>query len=239
MHTRFKLTLIVLLTGLIFLANPLHAGEYEKSVLTVDGHGEITVSPDIAYLNISVETNSKNAKDAVSENSQKINNVLSTLKPMTGPNDTLKTTEYSLHPVYEYDENRKKSFLTSYRVTSEVRLKTFLIDKLGRIIDAATDAGANRINGPAFDNSERDKNKRKALARAVEDAKETARAVAEAAGVELVKIVRINPSYNYPLPIYKQNLRTARVAESSDAPSIEPGDLTVEANVSMVYEIRQ
>lgn len=239
MYTRHKLILIILITGLFFSASLLYAEEYEKSVLTVDGHGEVTVSPDLAYLNISVETNSKNAKDAVSENSRKINKVISTLKPLIGSKDTLKTTEYSLYPVYEYDETRKKSFITSYRVTSEIRLKTFLIDKIGQIIDVTTDAGANRISGPAFDNSERDMNKRKALARAVEDAGETAKTVAEAAGVELVKIVRINPSYSYPLPIYKQSMRTARAAESSDTPAIESGDMTVEANVSIVYEIKQ
>lgn len=216
-----------------------HAEQYQMSVLSVDGRGEISVSPDMAIINISVETNATNAKEAVSGNTQKTNNVVSVLKDLIGPKDSLKTTEYTLYPVYEYNETKKKSFITSYRVTSEVMLKTYLLDKLGEIIDVTTDAGANRISGPVFDNSNRDENKRKALAKAVEDAKETARTVAAAAGVELVRIVRINPSYNYPIPVFKQNYRTAARAEASDAPVIESGDMTVEANVSIVYEIRQ
>lgn len=228
----------ILALFLSFSIDNVHAEQYEKSVMTVEGHGEVTAKPDIAYLTISVETNSGNARDAVTENSRKTGKVLSVLKEITGPDDTLQTTAYNLQPVYEYDEKEKKSYITSYRVTSDVRLKTFLLDKLGEIIDVTTDEGANRISGPAFDNSERAKNKRKALALAVEDAKETARTVAGAAGVELVKIVRINPSYSFPGPVFKQNLRTSRMAESSDIPSIESGELTIEANVSIVYEIR-
>lgn len=236
---RSLLSLITVAALILISLHSANAEQYETSVLSVDGRGEITVSPDMAVINISVETNATNAKEAVSENTQKTNKVVSVLKGLIGPKDNLKTTEYTLYPVYEYNETKKKSFITSYRVTSEVRVKTFQLDKLGEIIDVTTDAGANRISGPAFDNSNKDENKRNALAKAVEDARETAKTVASAAGVELVRIVRITPSYNYPMPVFKQNYRSAVRAESSDAPVIESGDMTVEANVSIVYEIRQ
>lgn len=231
------LILLLLLAVVTVPLGTLSADEYEKSVLTVEGRGEITVKPDLAYINVAVETNAATAGEAVKENSKRTNEVLSRIKAIAGPSDTVKTTSYNLQPVYEYDDKEKKSHITSYRVTSDVRLKTFRIEKLGEIIDSTTESGANKISGPVFDNSEKVKNKREALALAVKDARETARAVAEAAGVKIVKILRINPSYHYPVPVFKQNFITSRIAESADMTSIESGDLTVEASVSVVYEI--
>jgi len=207
--------------------------------MSVDGKGEVTVKPDMATLSISVETTANNAKEAVSENSVKTNDVISTLKKKLGPDDTLKSSEYNVFPVYEYNEAKKRSYITSYRVTNEVTVKTFRLDKIGEIIDATTDVGANRINGPAFDNSRKEENKRAALTRAVEDAQKTARSLADAASVKIIKILRITPSYNYPVPVYKQNYRTAMSAEPSVPPNIESGNLTIEANVNIVYEIQQ
>jgi len=235
----FKFIIFPLLAAILFSANHSFADEYQKSTMSVDGKGEVVVKPDMAILGISVETIAKNAKEAVSENSAKTNEVISTLKKKLGPDDTLKSSEYTLSPVYEYDQAKKRSFITSYRVTNEVTVKTFRIEKLGEIIDATTDVGANKVNGPAFDSSKREESKRAALTKAVEDAKKTARSLADAANIKIVKILRITPSYNYPMPVYKQTYRTAMATESSDPPDIESGDLSIEANVNIIYEIQQ
>ncbi|MGH7806837.1 MAG: SIMPL domain-containing protein, partial [Thermodesulfobacteriota bacterium] len=72
---------------------------------------------------------------------------------------------------------------------------------------------------------------------AVGDAKATAETVAKAAGVRVVKIVRISPSYEVPGPVYRDFLQ-AKVAAAESAPTpIEPGELTVSATVNIVYEI--
>ena len=44
---------------------------------------------------------------------------------------------------------------------------------------------------------------KQALAKAVKDAKTTAETVANAAGVKITTIYQISPSYNYPIPVYR------------------------------------
>ena len=238
-----KSNLILLLVGLFLLAcnqSTVNAEQqYEKSTLNVSGKGEISAKPDTAYINIAVETTSKKAKDAVRENARKTSDVIKKLKSMIGKKDKVKTTNYNLSPIYEYNKINRKNFINGYRVSNEVIVETYNLDNIGNLIDATATLGANRINGPRFDISNREDFKREALAEAVEDAKKTAEVVAKSAGVKIVKILQISPSYHFPVP-YRARFATAKDSlESSAVPTpIEAGDLSVSANVSIVYEIQ-
>lgn len=233
---------LIILLGLLFtfsLQSNSSAAQYEKSTLNVNGKGEIKAMPDVAYMNISVETTTKKAEDAVRENATKTSNVIKKLKSMIGSKDNVKTTNYHLSPMYEYDKVSRKNFINGYRVSNEVIVETYNLNNLGQLIDATTTLGANRINGPRFDISNREDYKKQALVKAVDDAKKTADIVAKSAGVSLVKIVQISPTYNFPIPIYQRQVMAKTVAAAESAPTpIEAGDLNVTANVSIVYEIQ-
>lgn len=231
---------ILILIGFLILAcdqNLVKADQYEKSTINVNGKGEIKAKPDVAYMNIAVETTTKKAEVAVRENAAKTNNVIKKIKSMIGPSDKVQTTNYILSPMYEYDKANRKNYINGYRVSNEVIVETYDLKNLGQLIDASTTLGANRINGPRFDISNREDYKKQALAKAVEDAKKTAAAVSTSAGVKIVKILQISPSYNFPVPMYKAQY-LGRVEASAAPTPIEAGVLTVTANVSIVYEIQ-
>ena len=208
-----------------------------QRTLNVNGTGEVRVKPDIAYINISVVTRSDSAEAAVRENAVKTTNVLNKIKSLIGKSDSVKTSNFNLSPVYEYDQTTRKSNLAGYSASNNLLVETRDLKNLGNLIDATATLGANRVTGPRFDISKREEYKRQALASAIEDAKTTAIAAAEAAGVELIHITVISPSYSYPVPVYAMG--EAKVAASSAVPTpIESGDLTVSANVNITYEIR-
>lgn len=234
----FKIrSVFFLLVFFFFLSFSLHAEEYGKSTIQVDGNGEVTTNPDVAYLTVAVETNSRNASDAVRENAVKTQEVVKKIKAAIGENDKIKTTNYNLSPIYEYDNQSKKQYLKEYRVVNEVQVETYNLENIGKLIDIATSTGANRINGPSFGIKNSADLERKALTLAVEDAKKTAETVASASGTKLVKILRINPSYNIPRPYYNKGFQSRALSAESAPTPIESGDLTVSANVSIVYEI--
>jgi len=208
-----------------------------RRTLNVNGTGEVNVVPDIAYIYISVVTRSAKAESAIKENAEKTTNVLNKIKSMIAKDDKVQTSNFNLSPVYEYEQTTHKSILTGYSASNELVVETGNLDNLGNLIDAATTLGANRINGPRFDISNREEYKRQALKAAIEDAKGTAVVVAESAGVELVYITNISPSYSFPAPYYP---RAEAMYAASDAPStpIESGDIKVSANVTITYEIK-
>ena len=208
-----------------------------QRTLNVNGTGEVKAKPDIAYINISVVTTSDKAEAAIKENAEKTTNVLNKIKSLIGKDDSVKTSSFNLSPVYEYDQTTRKSNLTGYTATNDLVVETKDLDNLGNLIDVTTTLGANRISGPRFDISNREEYKRQALKAAIEDAKSTAAVVAESAGVELVHITHISPSYSFPVPVYARSEKMRISADQASTP-IESGDIKVSANVSITYEIR-
>lgn len=209
------------------------------SILRVDGHGEVKVNPDVASLSISVETNAAEARTAARENAEKMDKVLARLKTQISGKDNISTSSFHIIPIYEYDESRKKSTLTGYRVTNKILIETENIRNIGKLIDSAIQAGANRLDSLRFSTDKKDLYRKQALEKAVIDAKETAGIVARAAGVSIVRVIEISPSYQMPFPIYRDARETRKMAVAQAAPTqIEPGELTISSSVNMVFEIR-
>ena len=209
----------------------------ERQTINVNGNGEVFITPDVANISFSVETTAKTASDAVKQNAESTNKVISALKSEIGENDKLSTSNYNLSPVYEYNNQTKKSEFKGYKVTNTVTVKTYNLDNLGTLIDSAAQAGSNNIQGLSFDTTKRNDYRREAMVKAVEDAKATADTVANAAGVKITNIYQISPSYSYPVPVYRDFARgKASFAEAAATP-IEAGEISVKATVNMVFGI--
>jgi len=228
---------ITFLLALLFVINSnAQSVKYEQQTLSVNGSGEVYIAPDLANISFAVETNAKTASAAVKENAEKTNKVLEALKSQIGKDDTLSTTGYNLSPVYEYNNQTKKSEFTGYRATNSVLVKTFNLKNVGNLIDSAAEAGSNSIQGLTFDSTKRNEHMKEALAKAVKDAKTTAETVANAAGVKITTIYQISPSYNYPVPVYRDFAESKMAAAPPPTP-IEAGEITVKASVNMVFGI--
>lgn len=237
-----KKQIITLSTSFIFFflfafGSNAQSVKYEQQTINVNGNGEVYVSPDIANISFSVETNSKTASAAVKENAAKTNKVLEALKSQIGEDDTLSTTGYNLSPVYEYNNQTKKSEFTGYKASNTVLVKTYDLKNIGTLIDSAAEAGSNNIQGLTFDSTKRNDHNREALVKAVKDAKATADTVANAAGVKITTIYQISPSYNYPVPVYR-DFAESRMASAPPPPTpIEAGEIVIKASVNMVFGI--
>lgn len=238
-----KKVIAIIITMLIFAIPPIYSsnaqdGKYEQHTINVTGRGEIFITPDVANISFSVETMADKASAAVKENADKTSKVLKALKAQIDKDDKLSTTGYNLSPVYEYNNQTKKSEFNGYRATNVIMVKTYNLNNLGNLIDSAAAAGSNNIQGLSFDTTKRDEYRRDALVKAVEDAKTTAQTVTNAAGVQITKIFQISPSYDYPIPVYRDFAvrGKAAYAEAASTP-IEAGEISIKASVNMVFGI--
>ena len=217
-----------------------YAQQVEKRTLQVNGTGEVNVKPDTAFINISVESNAKTAAEASTQNAGKMQGVTDTIKSIIGKDDKITTSGYTLSPVYEYNQTTRRSELKGYRAYNGLNVETRQLDKIGKLIDSTIKSGATNIDSLSFGASGNDDYRRQALVMAVGDARKTAEIVAKASGVKILRILNISPSYSFPIPLHREFNVSAKMAmEAPAAPptSIESGELTVSANVSIVYEI--
>jgi len=236
----FKYRLITILLFALILSSQTvtFAQDNNARSLNVNGRGEVKAKPDVAYINISVISQAKTAQAALQDNATRTTNVLNKIKSLLGKDDTVKTSGFNLSPVYDYNQATKKSELTGYSVSNDLVVKTLDLDNLGNLIDATTSVGANRITGPRFDILNKDKYRKDALRLAVKDARDTANVTAEAAGVNIVRVMQLNPNYNNPQPIYARSYENMKAAYDQSSTPIESGDITVSASVNITYQIQ-
>lgn len=198
--------------------------------LEVVGNGVVSAIPDIAVLSFAVESNQRSATDAVAENAKKADMLLKALKTLMGEQDKIQTSGYSVSPVYDRDNRLRPS---GYRVSNQVTLETRQTDKVGAFIDAAAKAESGRMNSLQFRTSQEADYLRQAAAQAVAQARQTADVLAKAAGVSIkgIRQIRYMPQ-GRPVARFM-----AEAAMAMPQTPIEPGELTLTAQVTMVFVI--
>jgi uncharacterized protein YggE len=123
-----------------------------------------------------------------------------------------------------------------YTVSRAIDVSTDAIDRAGPIVDAGVAAGATNVNGVSFMLRDPQASQRAAQAAALADAVAQARALATEAGVRLVRILNLSPGGGgggvRPMPMMRMALAAPPVPTT-----IDPGSLSVSAEVTVQYEI--
>ncbi len=213
------------------LAGGSGSDEKEQGGITVSGQGSITVKPDVATVTLGVETTNADASKARQANNEAMDKVLKAVKAFGIAEDDITTANFNIYPVY--DEKGQK--ITSYRVFNNVSVRVKDLAKLGQVLTAATDAGANTSYGISFDVLDRTQAYNEALKQAMEKARARADVMATALGVKVGKVLTINESSSYNGPAYE--LADAAMGSKGAAVPVQSGTLEVTASVSVVYEI--
>src|SRR6187455_698647 len=152
--------------------------------ITVQGTGTVTSTPDRAQLSFGVESQAETAQAALAADAAQMRKMLSALKNAGGKD--VKTQSVSLSPRYG-----DQMSVLGYVATNTVSATVEELAKAGDVIDAAVEAGANQVYGPSLSIEDQDELYREALANAVDDARKTAEALADAANVSLGRVKTI------------------------------------------------
>ena len=127
---------------------------YREKIITVTGTATTTASPDLLMIRFGVETEAKTAKEAIDANSAAMNEVVDAVQKLGITKEELSTASLTIYPVYSDVEDpvlkTHNSVLTGYRASNILAVKTQKLDLAGGIIDAATGAGANRVDSVTF-----------------------------------------------------------------------------------------
>ena len=206
--------------------------------LTVSGTAVVTAAPDQATIRLAVVSEGADATQVARDNAKHTTAVIRALTNAGAKPDDIKTTGFSVEPMYDYNRQRdgKPPLIVGYRVSNEVQVTTLTLDKTGELIGAGIEAGANRINGLQFTLRDNTAQRAEAIALATAAARSDARALAKAAGIELGRVDRIDLVPSYVQPVMREFAGRAAMAMDA-APPINPGDIEVRAQVNIVYRI--
>jgi len=201
--------------------------------IQVSGTGSVDVRPDRAAVSFAVETRQETAGGAAAGNADRMAAVLGALRAADLTGLRLETYGYALQPDYQTTSNQRSREIVAYVALNNVRAETDDVDAVGRIIDIAIDAGANRVAGISFFASDTEAARAEALAEAVRNATAEARTIARSLGYRLGPPLEINGGAQRPVP---RAMEMAAMQARAPTP-IEAGDQTVSASVSIRFAL--
>ncbi len=214
-----------------------------RNEITVAGQAERFIQPDLALISLGVKNEAETVDEAMSENTQKMNQIIEALKTeLDLPESDLKTTQFNLSPRYEWrttkENGSRERVLVGYEVNQSLQVKVRDFEQISLIIQKASSLGANQIGELVFTLEDETSVKEEIRAEAIAQAQAKADKLAQQLGIKLVRIT----NFREDLPVIPWARSAGDVAlydsiESVPAPSIQPGENKVEVNVSITYEI--
>ena len=223
--------------------------------ISVNATGSVEFVPDVARLTLGIRIESATAQDATSRVNQQANQVIAALRSMGISDRAIKTTSYNLSfreapqpsptvnaPLRSLESNASTANasesvaarlpLPGNYVATETLEVTTTVGQAGKALDAAIGAGANESFGLNYQSSNAASLYRMALAKAVASARDSAKAIADAAHLTILSVQSI--STNGPPASFggEPMMRTMGMAQ------VLPGTEAISATVYVVYKVR-
>lgn len=213
-----------------------HDAAFKATTFNLSAFGETLVAPDMATINLGVQTDAATAGEALKANGARMNQVMAALKKAGIAARDIQTSNLSLNAQYAYEQNQPPK-LTGYQASNQVTITVRDLAKLGAAVDATVGAGANTVNGISFGLSNPQAAEDAARLEAVKALQAKAELYGRATGYKAVRLVNLSEGGGYtpapqPMPVFAMAKR-----EMADATSISAGELKVRVDVSAVYEV--
>lgn len=219
----------------LFLALPMNIASAQSAApnlfdtITVVGTGSASGSPDIANIDIGVETLNQDVGEAFSQTNTTLEVVINAMTEAGVAREDIRTTGLNIHsqqPPLESDQP------VEYRVTNQVHVIVRDLSSVEQLINAAVDAGANHIFGLNLGIDDRTTLENEARAAAVENAQQKAEQTAALLGVEVGEVLIVSEVQGNAAPLGGQNF-----AANTGGAVIETSQLTVQVQMSLTYRI--
>ena len=198
--------------------------------IVVSGSGRVNLRPDQATVTAGVQTQGRSAQEAQNENNAAMNAVIAAIKRVGIPDKNIQTVGVSLYPMFNQGQT-----VSGYTASNTVSVLVENVDQAGPVLDAAVNAGANQSSNVAFGLKDETAARNKALALAAADARSKADALAGALGLKITGVQSVSESSG-GVPIITSPMAMAAAPSSPTVP-IQPGELGVTAQVTIVFGI--
>jgi len=212
----------------------------------VSGTGKVTVTPDIATLQLGIEAQEATVGEAQAKALEAMDKVMVALTENGVVEKDIQTRYFRISQRTRWDEVQQQEVVIGYRVTNQVVAKIRDMEKVSTIIDAVVAAGGDytRINNLNFSVDDPSAYYDEARGKAMADAKDKAGQIASLAGMKLGEPTYISESA--VSPVYEGMVYYGLSAPMpvpapapAPAPSISPGEIEISVNMQIAYSIAE
>lgn len=234
--------LVLLLLGLPVAVQAHDETRSETPTLTVTETGTVTHAPDTAFVTFGVDSPAKSLAEAQKRNSAIMSKVMDRLRELQIEKERIQTSSFTVTPHYRPTPNRPADAppaspeIVGYVVSNMVTVEIRSLDKVGTVIEEVLKAGANNFHGLHWGLRDEQSVRLSALKQAAAKAREKAAVLSEVLHVKLVRVLSVNEGGGHVVRPAVPMARMAMEASVGDVP-VSPGELKVEATVTLVYEI--
>ena len=206
----------------------------EERWISVVATGEATVAPDLAIVSFAVTGSGKELAPTRDDVNARASSVLDRLRKLGIADADLNAPDVGIHPEYDY---RKGQRLTGYRVTRQMTAKVRDLDRLGDVLDGIVAAGANEVYGAQMSAADPSAADHEALRAAISQARAKADALADAGGVTIGGIARVEEEPGSGPPIPRMRMMAAGAMAEGAPTEVAAGDLTVSRQIRAWFTI--
>jgi uncharacterized protein YggE len=203
-----------------------------ERTIVVHASASVNRAPDLATARFAVETDAADARSAARSNAATAAAVVQALRDAGVGADRIRTLQVELSPRYSRPEPGGGARITGYRALNQVVVALDDMASVGVVIDAAIDAGANRVNGISFDLADPEEARLEALGAAVAKARREAEAIARALGEPLGPVKTVTTA-----GVPAMEPRAMRLESAAPSMPVEPGTVEIRADVTVVFFI--
>lgn len=235
------LTIAALAAAFVLTAPGIASAQQEVrgTMLSIVADGRSEAPPDLATINLGVETTGATAEAAMADNSRNMSALIAVLRRAGVAERDIQTSRVAVQPQYNRRrDDEAEPRIVGYRASNSVAVEIREIETTGRVLDAAIAAGGNSVRGVTF--SHQDPSAQQNLARrgAAAEARRRADLYANAFGLRVVRVVAIaEPGASSPENIVVTGTRIARRDAVAESP-VETGTITTRATLNVTYELR-
>ncbi len=201
------------------------------------GEATVSVRPDRAQISIGVITQTPTAQAAAAANATQTTQVIEAIKRTLGEGGELKTTGYSISPQFQYTAGRAPK-TTGFQASNTVLVIVNDLSLLGKVIDAASESGANNINGVSFSLKDETAARTQALTEAAAKARTAAEAIANALHTHVIGVLQAETAEAPTVRPMMRSFSALAVSAGAAPTPIEAGDLDLHASVTVTLEIQ-
>lgn len=195
--------------------------------------GQASVTPDMAVVSFAVTGTGKELGSTRDDVNARSSSVLARLREIGIAEVDLNAPDVMVQPEYDY---RKGQRLIGYRVVRQMVASVRDLHRLGDVLDGVVGAGASEVHGAQMKSSDPSAAEHEALRRAAAAGRAKGLVLAEAAGVTLGAVMRMEEVLDVngpPMP-----MRMMAAAESADMQTeVAIGDLTVTCHIRAWFAI--
>lgn len=159
--------------------------DHDETLLSVSATGEAETRPDEARFQAGVNNWASSARAASEANAEDIREIVAALREAGVAEEDIQTRAVGVHRV-DYGDRRGQ-----YQASNIVAVTVRDVDRTGDVVTAVTNAGANIVSGPDFRMSDAENAATSAYGEAYRAARARAEAYAEAAGMEISRVLSI------------------------------------------------